>query len=99
MVLLQRKTSSIGKGLGKTSGWVHRAVLKAKGVEQVSGVVSYDRIDDEGLHVTVAVARPRTPRKGAEPVLEQRTTPSTASWCAPARSRCAPWPTPCRSAG
>ena len=53
MVLLQRKTSTIGKGLGKTTGWVHRAVLRAKGVEQISGVASYERIDDEGLHITV----------------------------------------------
>ena len=60
VVLLQRKASSIGKGLGKTSGWVHRAALKAKGVEQVTGVVSYDRIDDEGLHVTVAVREKAT---------------------------------------
>ena len=59
VVLLQRKSSSIGKGLGKTSGWVHRAALRAKGVEQVTGVVSYDRIDDEGLHVTVALDRDR----------------------------------------
>jgi 2,4-dienoyl-CoA reductase (NADPH2) len=69
VVLLQRKSSSIGKGLGKTSGWVHRAALKAKGVEQVTGVVSYDLIDDAGLHVTVA----SRPEKGAEPVVEQRT--------------------------
>ena len=69
VVLLQRKSSSIGKGLGKTTGWVHRAALKAKGVEQVTGVVSYDRIDDEGLHVTVA----SRPEKGAEAVVEQRT--------------------------
>ena len=73
VVLLQRKSSSIGKGLGKTSGWVHRAALKAKGVEQVTGVVSYDRIDDEGLHVTVAVRPAKDAAKGAEPVLEQRT--------------------------
>jgi 2,4-dienoyl-CoA reductase (NADPH2) len=87
VVLLQRKPSSIGRGLGKTSGWVHRAALRAKGVEQVTGVVSYDRIDDEGLHVTVAVAEKgeraasgrgpvaRLHRKsgsGAEPVPEQR---------------------------
>jgi 2,4-dienoyl-CoA reductase (NADPH2) len=69
VVLLQRKSSSIGKGLGKTSGWVHRAALKAKGVEQVTGVVSYDLVDDDGLHVTVAAR----PEKGAEPVVEQRT--------------------------
>lgn len=50
--LLQRKTTPIGIGLGKTSGWAHRAVLKQSGVVQVSGV-TYDRIDDEGLWVTV----------------------------------------------
>jgi len=48
--LLQRKTSKIGKGLGKTTGWVHRAALKAKGVEEITGV-AYRRIDDEGLHI------------------------------------------------
>lgn len=50
--LLQRKTSKIGVGLGKTTGWVHRAALKMKGVEQITGV-TYDRIDDDGLHLTV----------------------------------------------
>ncbi len=53
VVLLQRKTTTIGRGLGKTTGWVHRASLKAKGVEHVTGVAAYDRIDDDGLHVTV----------------------------------------------
>ncbi|MGW4483872.1 oxidoreductase [Amycolatopsis sp. NPDC004368] len=55
--LLQRKTSPIGAGLGKTSGWVHRAALKAKGVERISGV-TYERIDDAGLHVNVG-GKPR----------------------------------------
>ncbi|MEU0793862.1 NADPH-dependent 2,4-dienoyl-CoA reductase [Amycolatopsis sp. NPDC005961] len=50
--LLQRKKSGIGSGLGKTSGWVHRAALKAKRVEQITGV-TYERIDDDGLHITV----------------------------------------------
>ncbi|HWD01011.1 MAG TPA: NADPH-dependent 2,4-dienoyl-CoA reductase [Amycolatopsis sp.] len=50
--LLQRKKTPIGAGLGKTSGWVHRAALAAKGVERISGV-TYDRIDDAGLHVTI----------------------------------------------
>ena len=49
--LLQRKTSDLGKGLGKTTGWVHRQTLKDSGVEMLKGV-SYDRIDDEGLHLT-----------------------------------------------
>ncbi|MEC3978836.1 NADPH-dependent 2,4-dienoyl-CoA reductase [Amycolatopsis sp. H20-H5] len=50
--LLQRKKSGIGSGLGKTSGWVHRAALKAKKVEQIPGV-GYERIDDAGLHFSV----------------------------------------------
>jgi 2,4-dienoyl-CoA reductase (NADPH2) len=50
--LVQRKTSELGKGLGKTSGWVHRATLKDSGVEMLKGV-TYDRIDDAGLHITV----------------------------------------------
>ncbi len=52
LYLLQRKPTSLGKDLGKTSGWVHRAVLKMKGVEMIAGA-SYDRIDDKGLHITV----------------------------------------------
>jgi 2,4-dienoyl-CoA reductase (NADPH2) len=57
VTLVQRKTTPIGIGLGKTSGWAHRAVLKQSQVTQVSGA-TYDRIDDDGLHVTVdGVAR------------------------------------------
>ncbi len=52
VTLLQRKETPIGIGLGKTSGWAHRAVLKQSGVRLVSGV-SYERIDDAGLRVTV----------------------------------------------
>eukprot|EP01030_Chromulinospumella_sphaerica_P006376 gene6376-6235_t len=52
LYLLQRKTSKPGAGLGKTSGWVHRAVLARNGVVMLSGV-QYDRIDDQGLHITV----------------------------------------------
>jgi len=48
--LLQRKSSGVGKGLAKTSGWVHRATLKARGVEMLKGV-TYERIDDAGLHI------------------------------------------------
>ncbi|GGO78904.1 2,4-dienoyl-CoA reductase [Marinobacterium nitratireducens] len=50
--LLQRKTSKVGAGLGKTSGWVHRAGLLAKGVHMVAGC-EYVRIDDQGLHLKV----------------------------------------------
>ncbi|GAA1941062.1 NADPH-dependent 2,4-dienoyl-CoA reductase [Nocardioides marmoribigeumensis] len=50
--LLQRRTSMIGKDLGRTSGWAHRIVLKDSGVHHVTGA-TYDLVDDAGLHVTV----------------------------------------------
>ncbi|WP_420078955.1 FAD-dependent oxidoreductase [Streptomyces sp. JL4002] len=50
--LLQRKTTKVGAGLGTTTGWIHRAELKHRGVVSVAGA-SYDCIDDEGLHITV----------------------------------------------
>ena len=55
--LLQRKASKPGAGLGKTTGWIHRAALKMNGVEMLAGV-SYDAIDDAGLHITVG-GKPR----------------------------------------
>ena len=50
--LIQRKETKVGAGLGKTSGWVHRATLQKKDVEMIKGA-SYDLIDDRGLHITV----------------------------------------------
>ncbi|MEU3741773.1 NADPH-dependent 2,4-dienoyl-CoA reductase [Streptomyces sp. NPDC032198] len=50
--LLQRKTSKVGQGLGKTTGWIHRTELRHRGVTMVPGA-SYDLIDDAGLHITV----------------------------------------------
>ncbi|WP_312138246.1 NADPH-dependent 2,4-dienoyl-CoA reductase [Brevundimonas sp.] len=52
VTLLQRKTSKVGAGLGKTTGWIHRAGLVAKGVNMIPGV-TYERIDDDGLHITL----------------------------------------------
>ncbi|HEV2111220.1 MAG TPA: FAD-dependent oxidoreductase, partial [Gammaproteobacteria bacterium] len=55
--LLQRATGRFGLSLGKTTGWAHRASLKARGVETIGGVL-YERIDDAGLHIRVdGVAR------------------------------------------
>ncbi len=48
--LLQRKAEKPGKGLGKTTGWIHRAHLAAKGV-QMWGGVTYQHFDDQGLHI------------------------------------------------
>ena len=48
--LLQRKETAVGKDLGKTSGWVHRAAVKMKGAQMLAGC-EYQRIDDQGLHI------------------------------------------------
>lgn len=58
--LLQRKEGKIGGGLGKTTGWIHRATLKKAGVKMISGV-TYEAITDAGLQISV---------KGQSKVLE-----------------------------
>lgn len=50
--LLQRKTSKMGQGLGKTTGWIHRLVLKQHDVKMKTGV-NYEKFDDAGLHIRV----------------------------------------------
>ncbi len=56
--LLQRKKSKVGDGLGKTTGWIHRAGLKNKQVQMVNAV-EYLGIDDAGLHIRVAEGEPQ----------------------------------------
>ncbi|MBZ4023695.1 NADPH-dependent 2,4-dienoyl-CoA reductase [Rhodobacter sp. TJ_12] len=56
VTLLQRKPEKPGRRLGKTTGWIHRAALHAKGVKMLSGV-NYERITPEGLHITFGEAR------------------------------------------
>ncbi|WP_151796591.1 oxidoreductase [Acinetobacter soli] len=50
--LLQRKASSVGATLGKTTGWIHRTGLKNRNVKMIAGV-QYEKIDDQGLHIQV----------------------------------------------
>jgi 2,4-dienoyl-CoA reductase (NADPH2) len=50
--LLQRKSTKVGAGLGKTTGWAHKAGLMMKGVKMIAGV-EYKKIDDQGLHIVV----------------------------------------------
>lgn len=54
--LIQRKATAIGRDLGLTTGWVHRASLKHKGVRFIPGA-TYQRIDDSGVHLTVDSGR------------------------------------------
>lgn len=50
--LLQRKASSVGATLGKTTGWIHRTGLKNRNVKMIAGA-QYEKIDDQGLHIQV----------------------------------------------
>lgn len=56
--LLQRKVSKVGDGLGKTTGWIHRAGLKSRQVKMINAV-QYLKIDDQGLHVTIGEGEPQ----------------------------------------
>lgn len=56
ITLLQRKPGKPGRGLGKTTGWIHRAVLKMKNVDMIGGV-NYEFIDDDGLHISFGEIR------------------------------------------
>lgn len=79
--LFQRKETKVGAGLGKTTGWIHRTELKAKGVQMAPGV-EYQKIDDAGLHLringadtvlavdTVILCTGQEPRRELQPELE-----------------------------
>jgi len=84
--LLQRKTSKVGEGLGKTTGWIHRTSLAVRDVKMLNSV-NYQRIDDEGLHIlraeqesclpvdTVVICAGQEPRRELQqPLLEMGKT-------------------------
>lgn len=52
VTLLQRKSSPVGRGLGKTTGWTHRITLARRGVKMINGV-EYLKINDQGLHLHI----------------------------------------------
>lgn len=58
ITMLQRKDGKMGAGLGKTTGWIHRASLKMKSVQMVRGA-EYHKIDDRGLHFTIQGGEPQ----------------------------------------
>jgi 2,4-dienoyl-CoA reductase (NADPH2) len=66
--LLQRKSSGIGKGLGKTTGWVHRAALKMKRVQMIPGV-NYESIDEAGLVVSFGEKRENMKRLDVDTIV------------------------------
>jgi len=86
VTLLQRKAGKPGEGLGRTTGWIHRAVLKTKQVKMIPGV-NYERISEQGLHISYGEKRERPELievdhiilcAGQEPLRELQ-TPLTAS--------------------
>jgi 2,4-dienoyl-CoA reductase (NADPH2) len=56
VTLMQRKDGRPGKGLGKTTGWIHRATLQAKGVQMIGGV-NYERIEGCGVRISFGAGR------------------------------------------
>jgi 2,4-dienoyl-CoA reductase (NADPH2) len=56
VTLLQRKAGKPGRGLGKTTGWIHRAALQMKQVQMIGGV-HYERITPQGLLVSIGEKR------------------------------------------
>ena len=84
--LLQRKASKVGDGLAKTTGWIRRSLLKMRGVHMLAGV-TYERIDDAGLHIridgqhqclavdTVVVCAGQEPRRELEAGLRAASIP------------------------
>ena len=87
VTLLQRKAERPGKRLGKTTGWIHRAGLAMRGVRMLGGV-SYEQIDERGLHVvrdgraelieadTVVLCTGQESERGlADALLARRVTP------------------------
>ena len=88
VTLMQRKADSLGKTLGRTTGWTHRATLQRRGVHMVGGV-EYVAVDDAGLHVridgedrlfevdTVIVCAGQDPLRALHDDLEALGVPST----------------------
>ena len=86
--LLQRKSSKVGEGLAKTTGWIRRTLLKKRGVKSLAGV-EYERIDDAGLHIrvsgvaqtlavdTIVICAGQEPRRELAEPLAQRGIPTT----------------------
>lgn len=52
LYILQRKAGMVGRGLGKTTGWIHRLTMQERGVTMLGGV-QYEKIDEHGLHIHI----------------------------------------------
>ncbi|RQM21507.1 hypothetical protein B5M09_009731 [Aphanomyces astaci] len=86
--LLQRKSTKLGKDLGKTTGWIHRLSLQHRDVEMIGGI-SYDKVDDQGLYITktktneqlllqvdhIVVCAGQIPLRDLEPALQKSNIP------------------------
>lgn len=71
LYLLQRKSGRLGQTLGKTTGWVHKATIKRRGVEELSGV-KYIEVNDDGLVIELPAGKAKDGKEGAK---ERRTLP------------------------
>lgn len=68
ITMLQRKPEKLGRRLGKTTGWIHRATLAMKNVKMIGGV-NYESIDSDGLNVSLGAERAEMDRIAAQTVV------------------------------
>ncbi len=67
VIMLQRKKGKLGKGLGKTTGWIHRATLAKSGLVEMVDAATYDKIDEHGhLHITTNKGTPKERKRVLE---------------------------------
>ena len=89
VTLLQRKPGKLGAGLGKTTGWIHRAALKMKNVEMISGV-NYERIDqgpDGGLALFISQGEKRENWTPSARLTRERDWPQPCKTCKATRHK------------
>jgi len=68
IVMLQRKSEKLGRRLGKSTGWIHRAILQMKKVQTIGGV-NYENIDSDGIWISFGENRENMQRIVAENVI------------------------------
>lgn len=86
ITLLQRKSTRPGAGLGKTTGWIHRSALRAKGVEMLAGV-NYEGVVPEGLTISFGEKRERAAVLPADTIVICAGQEPLAALAAPLRER------------
>ena len=86
ITLLQRKSTRPGAGLGRTTGWIHRSALRAKGVQMLAGV-NYEGVVPEGLAISFGEKREKAVVLPADTIVICAGQEPLAELAAPLRDR------------